>query len=354
MSEIKIANDPHLFELKTVFELPSMKYEKSPDYKSVKWQISDLSSEMKLRLAKEYNESNDTSKVGAVIIGTMLRSDRERVFRPEEAKEVASALERCAETYVREGASDYEKYKLGRKLKNFVVGHPETASQVFATLEKHLTDVDVIEPIRSCMSRDHSLLDKGFAAIHRSADAICAQAQKEGKENPQFAASEQIRLAFADLYNFNGQLDSAETIDKITAHFPSFDKQIQRMNPEGHDFVSCNLENACHLWHEHAKSELIYQKMQVLSETFREFDRSTKPFAEIYAATSAKHKDDMERLHFMEKVHQKISAKRDMTKEDIDLLRKISKPHDFTTLKKAGDVDFNKMIMSARQESRKE
>ncbi len=348
--KVEISNDAHLGELISVVK----NIDNNIDRHLIEWQIQELPVFTKNRLAREYNEIEHPNMIQSQIIAAMMRDERKRVYEPKDAKEVANALEKCATVYAENSASDRDKWELGRKLKHFVIGHPENTAQVFDTLTNHLTDVDVIEPIRSCMSRDHSLLEKGFAAIHKSADAVCAKAKQAGKEEPQYAASEQLRLAFADLYNFNGQLDSAETIDKVTSYFPSFDKQIRRINPEGYRFVGGNLEGACNLWQEHAKSELIYRKMQILRETFHEFEESKKPFTEIYAATSAKYKDDLERLEFQEKVKQKIIGKsHDITSEDMKVLDKVSKESDYNAMKVAGNTDINKILMSARRDVRK-
>ncbi len=348
MKKIEIANDAHLSELVQLSQTDGI------DFDEIAYQMQKLPNTAKLKIAKEYNESRTDSLSEAKLVAAMMDSyGRERIYSPEDAKDMLSALNKCTQTFATQGASTQEKHDLGGALKYFAIEHPETISGVFGNLEK-LTDADVIDSIRSCMSRDSSLLDAGFAAIHKSADSICAKAEQNNWENPQFAASNQIRLAFADLYNYYGSyLGDMDAVDKITEHFADFDKQIRRVNPEKSKYIGGNLEGACQTHHNQETNEFVYKKMQVLENTFREFEQSDKPFKEIYTAELAGAKEELERLEFVHKVKQKIRSKAEPEDKDFELLRKMRKTNDYAELKRAGDTDFNKMLMQARKDSRK-
>lgn len=312
----------------------------------------------KAQIVREYNKLKNPDLRQTLVVSNIEIDRSERIHDKADSDEILKAYAKCAKNLAasKDTKLDYEKRELGRHIKQFVCGHASYSAPAFGILSKYLTDVDVIEPVRSCMSRDHSLIDKGFAAIHKSADAMCAKAKKEGKEEPQFAASDSLRLAFADLYNFNGQLDSADTIDKITSYFPSFDKQIRRMNPEKHRFLSGNLEMSCNLSHERAKSDLIYWKMHVLHETFHEFEQSSEPFEKIYEKTAAKYKDKVERSQFNEtvrkKVWNKIATQNNVSDADKQALNNLKKDY-YNEMKIPGNTEINKILMSARRDARK-
>jgi len=341
MKNIELANDIRLFELDTLIKTPD-------DAEDLSIKLRNLSTKTKLDLMKDYNDLTAPDLKMSAIVVNCIGTSRERTFNENESKEVCDTLARCAAYYVLNGASDEQKRDLGRTLKYFVIGHPENASAVLDTLDKFLTNVDVIEPIRSCMSRDHSLFDKGFKAIHKSADAICTKAKEAGKKEPHFAASEQIRLAFADLYHFGTPMDSVAMLDRITKEFPSFEDQIRRGD-------ASSLKNQCEWEGWRTKNDFMRCKLEILHDTFDQFGHSDKHFSEIYKSETAKRQDELARLAFKEKVAQKVKSKSEaLTAQDEILLDKISKPHEYTTLKRAGNIEFNKMLMSAHRQAKEE
>lgn len=235
-----------------------------------------LTKENKLDLVRAYNKLNKDEanlKRSAELV-TCLDSYRHynRIFDEQESKEVCSALEKCAKCYVENNASDEQKRDLGLCLKYFVIEHPENIPQVLNILDT-LTDVDVIDPIRSCMSRDPSLLDQGFAAMHKSVNAICK------KEKSDFAASWKIRVAFADLYDYFGHknFEDVATIDRITKEFPSFENQIRREDAGSlYDILQSTYMNR--------ENDAMKDELRTLSDAFSSFGKGSDSFTEHYNA----------------------------------------------------------------------
>ena len=341
LNALQLSNDVTLMELDMMVKTPD-------DAEDLEFAFIGLPVRTKLDLIRGYNKlENPDFKQSAIIVASLSSMYRERIFNEKDSKEVASALNKCAEIYASNGASDRQKRHLGRELKYLVIGQPETAASVLNILDKHLTDVDVIEPIRSCISRDYSLLDKGFTAIHKSVDNVCAKAEKAGKKEPEFAASEQIRVAFADLYcGPKGSLDSAEMIDKISSYFPSFENQIRRKD-------AGSLHSQCEWMMHHAENDAAKSKAGILRDTFLEFSKSDKSFAEIYANITAEHQEKLHLEAFKAKVRENVMNKTGLKLKELALLNKISTPHEYTTLKQAGDTEFNKMLMKARNDAYK-
>ena len=309
--------------------------------------LNRLSVSERVQIAKEYNENKNPSMEQTLVVSAIeIQRNYEKFENKTDAEQVLKAYDKCAQNLAKskDKKFDHNKYRLGRNIKSFVCGNPEYAAKGFKIFDKYLTDVDVIEPIRSCMSRDSSLIDKGFAAIHKSADSICAKASDNQE------AYSQLNLVFADLYGFYGARGPKEVVDKITSHFKEFEKQ---MNPK-----FCNLGYICESAAHHAKDEDIKEKMTILSKTFREW-KGKEPFEVIYAR-------EINRNSFIDKVHQKVKERTRangevfFSNDDVGLLNRIAEKDDYLELKeegKGGDKDViarNKMLMQARRESKNE
>ncbi len=325
-----------------------------------------LSSQDQVQLAKEYNALENPTYMQTKIMASLdVDYGYTPVFFEDEAEEVVKAFVKCAEQIAKDREfNDDDKYQFGRYIKYLVCRQPEVAAQAFAALE-NLTDVNVIEAIRSCMSRDHSLIDKGFAAIHKSADSICAKeaARDVSNENPKRiswqhkhpkqAAAQDLNLAFADLYNFHGFLNNVELIDKITGYFIEFEKQ---MSPEW-----CNLDRICRGAAHHSEDKGnsdIGKKMYLLSECFEEWKKGKQDFKSIM-------EEKIEHKAFIKKVQEKIKERAGtvgligISENDHKFLWRVEgNEPDYLKLKKegkSGDADIiadNKLLMKARKELR--
>ncbi len=313
------------------------------------FKLNILPIQEKVQIAKEYNQQKNPNLRQSVVISDMEVSRLEDIEDKKDAQEILNAYDKCAKNLKSKVFNlDHNKYHLGRNIKEFVCGNPEFSAQAFDIMDKNLIDVDVIDPIRSCMSRDNSLMDKGFAAIHKSADAICAKASDNKK------AAQQLNLVFADLYNFYGRLESVDTIDKITSYFSEFEHQMDRK--------FCNLEYICSgvaSSEYHKNNPEKYEKMEILSKSFDKWEKGKEPFKDIYER-------ETKRSSFINKVEQKVVARsRDkgelyLGNDDVGLLNRVARKDDYLEFKengKSGDKDViarNKILMQARKESKNE
>lgn len=312
------------------------------------FKLKSLPIQEKIQIAKEYNQIKTPNLRQSVVISENEINRFEHIDDKNDAQEVLNAYDKCAKNLKSETFNlDSNKYDLGRNIKEFVCGHPEFSAQAFNILNESLTDVDVIEPIRSCMSRDNSLMDKGFSAMHRSADAVCRKASDDKK------VARQLNLAFADLYNFHGHLESADTIEKITSYFPEFEKQMDRR--------FCNLDYICSVVASneyHKNNSEIGKKMEILSKSFEKWKKGKEPFKDIYER-------ETKRSSFINKVEQKVVARSQakgelyLESDDVDLLNRVSQKDDYLDFKengKSGNADViarNKILMQSRRETRK-
>jgi hypothetical protein len=161
--------------------------------------------------------------------------------------------------------------------------------------DKYLADVDVIDGVRSCMSRNDKLLDKGFAVIHKMADSICK------KENNPLAASDRLRLAFADLYGYY-PIKEPDRLDKITDHFIEFTPQMERRHQSSlhYNITTRGLQT------EKAKvqTEILWSSFLAMEDNaFGKAD--LRSFAEIYADKKAQREEELQNAALM-KVKNKI------------------------------------------------
>ena len=314
------------------------------DRDRVGYRLNQLPVSERVQIAQEYNEIKNPS-IEQTLVASTIEINRyyEKIENKDEAEQIMQAYAKCAQNL--EKANDTKlkgnKYDLGRNIKSFVCGNPEYSAKGFDILDKYLTDVDVIDPIRSCMSRDDSLIDKGFAAIHKSADSICA------RDSDDKAAARQLNLAFADLYNLHGHRDSAEMIDKITSHFSEFEKQM--------DTRYCNLEYICEAPKSH--NEEVRKKMNGLSKIFGEWKKGKESFNVIHERETSRHS-------FIDMVEQKVKARSKakgedyLSNDDRRLLHRVAAKADYLTIKeegKSGDkdvIDRNKILMQAHRESK--
>ena len=323
-------------------------FDEKKDSAELFFELQILPLQEKIQIAKEYNQIKTPNLRQSVVISENIFNRFEHIDDKNDAQEVLNAYDKCAKNLKSETFNiDHNKYELGRNIKQFVCGHPEFSAQAFNILNVSLTDVDIIDPIRSCMSRDNSLMDKGFAAMHRSADAVCRKASDDKK------VARQLNLAFADLYNFRGHLASVNTIEKITSYFPEFEKQMDRNY--------CNLEYICSVVASsayHNKNSELCEKMEILSKSFEKWKKGNEPFKDIYER-------ETQRSSFINKVEQKVEARSQakgnlyLESGDIDLLNRVSQKDDYLDFKengKSGDADViarNKILMQSRRETRK-
>ena len=274
-----------------------------------------LSISEKVQILKEYNETKNPSLEQTLVVSAITINGyyEDKPIRDKEiVEQILQAYDKCAQNLakVKDAKLDSNKYDLGRNIKSFVCGNPEYSAKGLNILDKYLTDVDVIAPICTCMLCDNSLMDNGFAAIHKSVDNVCA------KHPNAYNFRQHLNSVFADLYNLSCYLKSVEMIDKITSSFSEFEKQ---MDPN-----LCNLNYICDNARRHyALDGYISEKMAVLSVTFDKWRRGDEPFKEVYAREINNHS-------FMEMVKQKVEkrAKSDVYSSHNDSEQK--------TLKKEG------------------
>lgn len=262
--------------------------------------LAKLKPEEQLQLAREYNAlQNPSSMENLIILSLNTNNSRtsERKFNHLESAEIMEAFAKCADNITNSSAASAQfKYELARNIQSLVRCHSETARFALAVYEQNLSDIDIIDCVRTCMLRNNKLLDKGFAVIGKNVQNLLRDCPAAAKEQTKAQISEHLTVAFRDLYKFYTPRN-AETIDIITDNFMALNKHIERNQQSslGNTMIACR-----------ADYPLCKIKRDVLYYSFKAMEEDTRPFTEIYSEELSRHKDELAQAAHKEKVLRKL------------------------------------------------
>ena len=271
--------------------------------------LAHLSAQEQVQIAREYNKLEHPSAMESLIISA-LNTDNLRTFKRkftnEESAEIMAAYSKCA------ALADKDipmfKHNLAQNIKSLFVAHPETAGKALKLYDERFCDIDVIDNVRSCMTSNTRLVDKGFAVIHKNVHNLLAKGgnNKEVK----FALSERLATAFRDLYGHYGS-HRADNVDKITENFVLLGKHINRKSQIGmqHTLLECD-----------SPDKLCQAKNEILYNSFKKMEEDERTFGEIYAQELAENKEKLEQLDFASKVSMKVRKKPNVEEKDAAIM----------------------------------
>ena len=267
--------------------------------------LAKLQPQEQLQIAREYLKSEKPTALENLVMLSLNVNpaySTERAFNPTESIEFALAFAKCAADT---DLSRSQKHELSRNLQHLVERQPETARMALNILSDYLCDCDIIDPIRTCISRNKKLADKGFAAIQKNVATLHAA---DENDNPyKKYIDKHLAVAFRDLYEqYAGK--SPEITDIITENFILLNKHLDPHKQKiSHIFLECRPNN-----------QLSREKIEILYESFKQAEAESEqcPFGEIYAEKLAQHAEKLEQLTFRERVTHKVRKNNDFAAKE--------------------------------------
>jgi len=245
--------------------------------------VSRITAVDKLALMRDFIEDKEPSLDEAKFIASLGIEEYNtgRVFRQKEAKDVMLAYEKCAEMLLNSADIKEERKALSQNIETFISNHIETRSTALDIYDRYLFDVPgCAYSISRCIKNQPKLLEKGFAVMHKAADARCKQAEIEDKKlpnglgyDPKYAASGDLRSAFKVLFDYFSKPKLEHYWDTIAENLLTFDKQMERFQ----------FSNILLFGYGERNSELIDAKRNVLYGVLEEAEKNKdKSLREIY------------------------------------------------------------------------
>ena len=271
--------------------------------------LAHLSAQEQLQLVREYNKlENPTTFENLVIsaLNTDNLHNQKRKFTNDESAEVMAAYSKCASAINKD--MPMFKHNLAQNIKSLFCAHPETAGKALKIYDEHFSDIDIIDNVRSCMTSNPRLVDKGFAVIHKNVNNLVLK-RGESKE-AKFMLSERLATAFRDLYGYYGS-QSSDNVDKITENFVLLEKYIERKSQIDiqHTLLQCD-----------SPDRLCQVKNEMLYDSFKKMEEDGRTFGEIYAGELAENKEKLEQLDFTSRVSVKIRKKSNAEEKDAAIM----------------------------------